>query len=197
MTTIEHKGLTFRVAHEHDTDHGHPWDESDCHGPVREVKANFTGYMTKRPGERILTEHFNRYGWVYDIAGALRIAERDGWGLTDECLAKLTARLGRTPTAREVRAEAVELDYDNLRRYLNDQWCYVGVVVTLLDVEGNDTHLSESLWGIESDSGDYLDEVAQDLAAQIAHDIPEDDTTVSSATRGRATVYTIRELEAA
>lgn len=31
-----------------------PWVEHDGHGPVREARANYTGYITKRPGEVVI-----------------------------------------------------------------------------------------------------------------------------------------------
>lgn len=57
------------------------------------------------------------------------------------------------------------------RAWLKDEWYYVGVVVTLLDIEGNETDAAQSLWAIESDSGAYLQEVAGELADECAHDV--------------------------
>lgn len=71
-----------------------------------------------------------------------------------------------TMTARQYAAAAALADFDRLRRWCDNQWHYVGVIVESLD-EDEDVIDSASLWGIESDAGDYLDEVAQDLAAEL------------------------------
>ena len=52
----------------------------------------------------------------------------------------------------------------------------LGVIVTLLDVDGDETHEWESLWGIQSDDTDYIAEVAQDLAERLADRIGDADT---------------------
>lgn len=71
-----------------------------------------------------------------------------------------------TMTARQYAAAAALADFDRLRRWCDNQWHYVGVIVESLD-EDEDVIDSASIWGIESDAGDYLDEVAQDLAAEL------------------------------
>ena len=75
-----------------------------------------------------------------------------------------------TMTARQYAAGAALADYDRLRAWCNDDWHYVGVVVTADEsCPCCDRRLdeSESCWGVESDAGDYLDEVAQDLAEEL------------------------------
>ena len=168
MDNITINGLTFSVTTECDYDAEAPWDREDGHGPVRKLRTD-----SKRPGERIL--HSERhYGHAYDFAEAMRIAKRDGWGLVPEAMGDLTAKLGREPTAGEVAAAAVELDFQRLRDWCNDRWGYVGVVVTLQDTDGDDTHECESLWGIESDAHAYLEEIAQELAETLAERIGGD-----------------------
>lgn len=73
----------------------------------------------------------------------------------------------------EVRAEAVRLDFEHLRRWAADQWNWVGVVVTLLgddeDLDGlvaND--YGHALWGIESDGDAYLEGMAIELMTEAA-----------------------------
>ena len=61
-------------------------------------------------------------------------------------------------------------DYDRVEGYNRGDWCMTGIVVTL-DLGICPTcrkfqSVSNSLWGIESDAGDYADEVFRDLAAQ-------------------------------
>lgn len=71
-----------------------------------------------------------------------------------------------TMTRRQYAAAAAMADYDRLRQWCDNQWCYVGVVVESLDGEG-DVIDSASLWGIESDCEDYLEETAHDLAEEL------------------------------
>ena len=167
ITTIEHAGLSFGVSTAHDHDHGAPWDENDGHGPVREASYRGYRYPTKEPGERVLWSDRGD-ALLYDYAGAMKLAERDGWGLSPEATAKLAAKLGRAPKAGEIRAQAVEHDFNYLRGYANGDWSYVGVIVTLLDTDGDDTDESESLWGVESSCSDYINETAAELAEQLA-----------------------------
>ena len=157
------KGLTFKVETEHDSDMRAPWDENEGYGPVSEWRHD----RRKRAGERVLSQGRGSYRF-YDMAEAMKIAKRDGWGLSDEKRAKLATKMGRAPTRAEVIAESVEQDFDYLRRWGNDDWWWMGVVVTLLDTEGNETLQQESLWGLDSDSEDYAEECAQDLAQRIA-----------------------------
>lgn len=178
-------GRTYRVNIEPDEGHGAPWDECDGHGPVSEWTTR-----DKRPGEWLLRSDrgHKRY---YDAQEAMRIALRDGWGLSDAAKAELVQRLarprvlrravetvtipGRDPakplTKREIAAEAVRRDFEYLRRWCNDQWSYVGVIVT--DVTGADdpddveTDYTNALWGVESDCEEYIAEVAHELADAI------------------------------
>lgn len=148
--TFTHEGLTFTLTIECDYDHGAPWDEEDGHGPV-------TGWerRNKLPGEMILAEDrgFKRF---YDFAAAVKIAKRDGWN------AKPYDIPGETKGQKARKAALA--DFNHLRRWLHDDWRYVGVTVTCDDLPGAP---SESLWGIESDACEYFAEVAHDLAAEI------------------------------
>jgi hypothetical protein len=156
--TFEHAGNLFRVTFPRDEDHGTPWDEEDGHGPV-------TGWESrdKRPGEMILSEdHRGRAKRFYDFAEAVRIAKAEGWD----------APPYKTGTAGERAHRAALADFDRLRRWCSDDWCYVGCVVTLVDDDEEDMpEFSASFWGIESDAGDYLREVAEELADEILSDL--------------------------
>lgn len=188
--TIHHAGLTFRVTTEYDSGHGEPWEECDGHGPVSDWRRHYRGDTSKRPGEVVL--HSERgSARFYDWQEALAIAKRDGWGLSDADMAKLSAKLGRSPTRGEVAAEAVRKDFDCLRRWCNDEWWYVGVVVTLLDTAGSETHESESVWGIESDNDAHIAEIAQDLAEELAARIGTT-TELHYMTAARSTTIQIR-----
>jgi hypothetical protein len=169
---IGYKGLTFRCELQPDDDSTPPWEREDGHGPVSEWRAHGDDSRgaSKRPGERELCDDGRSFGRTrfYDMREAMRIAKRDGWGLSDEDKAKLAAKLGRDLKPGDIAAAAVEADFQRLRTWCADLWSYVGVVVTLLDTDGEPTDERESLWGIESDCEDYLNETARELAQDIA-----------------------------
>lgn len=150
MKTLELHGLTFRVTTEQDTDRGAPWEECDGHGPVSDWTSR-----DKLPGELVLNSD-GRQRRYYDFAEACRIARRDGWD----------APPYGTGTARQRAARAARADFEHLRAWCSDEWAYMGVIVDLLDDEG-DVIDSDSLWGIDGDDV-YLDEVARDMAEGLA-----------------------------
>lgn len=154
---LEINGIRLTVEHLPDYTYGSPWEEEDGHGPVREVPYSWPGYVSKEPGERVLSS--GRHGaLVYDFREAVRIAKRDGWRAMED--------VGRTDlTPGQLAERAATADFERLRRWCNDGWSYIGVVVTR-----EDTGEENSLWGIESDSGDYLDEVALELARELVPD---------------------------
>lgn len=147
--TADVEGFTLTARLEPDQDHGAPWDEEDGHGPVSDWTRR-----AKHAGERILYSDRNSYRY-YDWAEAIRIAKRDGWNAPPY-----------TGTAGQCAARAVEADFQRLRAWCNDDWFYVGVIIS---VSRNGIMLDEcaaSLWGIESDCTDYLTEVANELASE-------------------------------
>jgi hypothetical protein len=133
-----------------DEDMGPPWKEHDGHGPV-------SGWENrdKKPGELILNENRGSKRF-YDFAEAVKIAKRDGWD---------TKPYG-TGTKGERAHRAAMADYESLRGWCNDDWHWIGVVVTLCTPEGE---FDASLWGIESE-GDYWRDVAVDLIAECRHE---------------------------
>lgn len=159
--------LTLKIALKHDESMGEPWKEHDGHGEVSEQRYHRFGCGTrppKRAGERLL--YWERgYYRLYNFAATMKKAKAEGWGLGKEDEAELAAKLGRTPTPREIIAQAVERDFDRLRAWCNNEWHWIGVAVTLEDENGNELG-HESLWGIESD-GDYWREVACDLSNRL------------------------------
>lgn len=141
--TFEREGHTFRVTHPYDDSGDAPWDRSDCHGPVSEWTSR-----AKRPGERVLCSDRSSHRF-YDWQEACKLA-RTKWGCTTDI------------------ANVVQQDFDYLRRWCDDQWQYIGVVVEMID--GNGAVLgTESLWGIESDAYDCLRDTAHGLADQLLH----------------------------
>jgi hypothetical protein len=154
--TFEHKGHTYKVEYAIDQDHGEPWKNADGHGIVSE----WTG-RNKGAGEWILVADNGRKRY-YDFAETLKIARKDGWGVEG----------GKLPgeSNREYAVRAVTADYEFLRAWCNDDWRYVGVIVTeVLEDEDGDAiegGESESLWGVETYK-DYHMEVAMELADEI------------------------------
>lgn len=157
---FEYKGHKFKVEFPQDNNYEAPWERSDYHGPVRRVFRR----EQKRPGERVLAGEYRDGYHLYDFAEAINLAKTK-WGVV--------ATDGKTQG--QVAAEAVEQDFEYLRRWCNDQWQYVGVVVTLLDVPD----YSDSLWGIESDQNEYLTETAYELADQILAQLEKDHATAA------------------
>lgn len=157
--TIELDGLTFQVAYHYDGDMGEPWKVHEGHGVVSEWTTR-----DKSPGERILNQDrtSKRY---YDFMESVKIALRDGWG---------DGKSADGRTKRQIAASAVELDYARMKAWCDDEWHWMGIVVTLLDTDGHKTNETENLWGIESDSGDYRKETALELAGEIVSRVPED-----------------------
>lgn len=140
-----HQGREMIVSYHYDYDHGDPWKEEDGHGPVSEWRDK----KTKRPGEMIVTTDRDQCRF-YDFQEATKIAKRDGW--VDP----------QSPKRKQLIREAVMRDYIRLCRWCNNQWYWMGVMVK--DVE---TDVSASLWGIESDAGDYLNEVRDELCEEL------------------------------
>lgn len=134
-----------------DDDMGAPWKEHDFHGPVSEWTRR-----DKSPGERVLCEHHGSRRY-YDFAEAVKIAKRDGWdappfgqGTPNELLGERAAR-------------AAEADFKRLRDWCRDAWWWVGVVLSVAKAGHTLDDHAASLWGIESDAGDYFSDVANDL----------------------------------
>mgnify|MGYP000873906339 CR=1 FL=1 len=156
--TITHRGRSFRVRHIADDSIGEPWKEFDCHGPVSDWTTR-----DKRPGELVLNSDRRSYRY-YNYAEAVRIAKRDAWG---------TQGTPENATRGQRAALAARADYEYLRAWCNDEWQFVGVCVDLLDDDGNETGDSDSLWGIESDDGQYLTDTAIELADNIIATVSE------------------------
>lgn len=166
---IECDGFRFLIETERDIGAGAPWEEEDFHGPV----SNWTT-RDKSPGELVLNTD-RRSNRFYDFAEACRIALREGWG----------AR-GEEPgmTKRQIAALAAREDYERLKAWCDDEWGYVGVVVTLLDVDGRETDFCASLWGIESDG---IDTQPMDLALNVISDAGLNVEGANTVTSGAAT----------
>jgi hypothetical protein len=152
-TNFDRNGRTFAAKLVADEAHGAPWDEDCGHGPVSEWTTR-----DKAPGELVLCED-GRSKRYYDFATAVRKAKTEGWNSTPYYPPGVETRGQRA-------AKAALSDFNYLRDWCLDRWCYVGVVVAPVcdccgEVKEDD---AESLWGIESNADNYLSEVAIDLA---------------------------------
>lgn len=151
VLTCEVGGFTLTARLE--DDHGDPpWEREDGHGPVSDWTSR-----PKRPGEWVLcSDRFShRY---YDAQAATEQAKAESWGPRD---------VYTWATLAERAAIAVREDFEVLRAWCNDEWFYVGVVVS---VSRNGIVLDDhaaSLWGTECNypfsDNSYLTEVANDL----------------------------------
>lgn len=150
--TAHGKEFTFKVEFKSDYSCGAPWDNSDCHGDVSDWTSR-----DKLPGELVLSRD-GRQRRYYDYAGAVKRARADGWGCK-EC--------DGSETKGERAAKSAMVDFEFLRGWCNDEWAYVGVIVTLLDNDGEETDVSVSLWCVET-LDDYHETIAVELADEIA-----------------------------
>tara|TARA_R110000868_G_scaffold43634_1_gene146574 strand:- start:1136 stop:1675 length:540 start_codon:yes stop_codon:yes gene_type:complete len=160
-------GTAVRITLERDDCIGAPWKEYDFHGEVSDwVRRD------KRPGELVLSEDrgSKRY---YDFAGTVAVARRDGWD---------AAPYGGTKGERAHRAAMA--DYERLRAWCNDDWCYAVAHVELL--RDGKSVADEYLGGIESD---YATDSVREMIDQIlADDTHETGEVAYWAARGVVTV---------
>ena len=182
--------LTVTARIERDDDMGPPWKVHDGHGPVSEWRPRDSKRPGERVlNEDRGSCRF--YDWQEAVKIAKRdgwgflpyelVIEKDsdkypcgGRATAGPFTAYDAEEFNRaihdvykqhraTMTAGQNAEDAVQRDFDNLRGWCNDDWCWVGVVLSVskggvtLDVH------AASLWGIESEAGDYFNEVANEL----------------------------------
>lgn len=70
---------------------------------------------------------------------------------------------GEKPGSEHYAEYAIQ-SYDRIIGLEKDHWCFMGCVVTL-SVDG--IEFVESVWGIESDAGDYIEEVEKEQIAEL------------------------------
>lgn len=196
---IEHDGARFRVEFPYDNSRSTPWENEDGHGPVSDwtTRAKRSGeielcsdHSSKRYYDFAEACRIARHdGWGF-LPGRLEtVQDHDGqWhayvrnlgnGKLTQLEAKdpdinaairsIYAQHRATMSAREYAAGAAMRDFDRLRAWCNDQWQYVGVVVELVDDNNEPTGETESLWGLESDDAEGMEETAHELADEIIH----------------------------
>lgn len=66
---------------------------------------------------------------------------------------------------REYAARAAMSDYQFLRDWCNDEWCYIGLVITVTHTESGTELGSDSIWGIESCSVDTVNDYLPDCVS--------------------------------
>jgi hypothetical protein len=155
------KGCNVIVSVHQDQHMGEPWNEHDGHGIVSEWTTR-----NKSAGELILHQD-GRSKLFYDFAETMKIAKRDGWGLSPERLSKLEKRLGRKPTTGQIVADAVSRDFEHLRQWCNGDWCWFGYTTEINTPDG-ETITGDSCWGFD-DEKYMLDEAF----SQAAHAVKE------------------------
>ena len=138
----EYRGYKMLISIHHDEDTGAPWEENDGHGIVSEWTTR-----DKQPGELVLGSE-RRSRRYYDFAATLKLARRDGWGLSDNDIAKLAKQLGRKPTAKQILNESVIRDFEYLRGWCQDDWQWLGYTSEIETPDG-ETIDGDSCWGFE------------------------------------------------
>jgi hypothetical protein len=154
--TLTQHGKTYRVQWFYDCDMGAPWEEHDGHGIVSDWTRR-----DKHPGELVLNEDRGSRRF-YDFAATVKKARAEGWN---------TAPYD-WKTKGEQAAAAAMADFENLRRWCANQWHWCGIVVSLLDDEGEETGIDAALWGIEDDgfcSDGHHATVVQELIGECEH----------------------------
>lgn len=153
--TRESGTMSFRIEWVYDHDSDPPWDRECGHGPVSDWE-----HRSKRPGEMILNSNRGSHRF-YDFAEAVKLARKDGWN---------TAPFNWPTDGARAHAAALA-DFDYLRRFCADQWHYCGIIVTLLDADGEPDSVDASLWGIESEGDDYHEEIISELITECLSQI--------------------------
>lgn len=164
--TFEYKGHTITIDIHYDEYNGAPWEEHDGHGSVSEWRRHDAGMerSDKAPGELVLVQD-GRSARFYDFAGAMQIAKRDGWGIDEKRKAELARKLGRPPTAGEIRHAAVMQDFEYLRGWANNEWHWLGYTSTITSPDGEIID-SDSCWGYD-DHEYMITEASGNLRAEV------------------------------
>ena len=145
-------GFKLKFEIQYDDYHEPPWEDCDGMGVVTDW---IHGYRDEEKyGWELCNDyHSHRY---YDWRATLPEAMRDGWDAPPYG--------GNDKRAKAMRA--MKSKYEFLRGWCNEDWWYVGWIVTLYDPNGDEID-SESVWGYESESMDYIASCARDAAAHM------------------------------
>lgn len=140
-----------------DDDNSPPWERGDGHGEVSDWQGRYDGETLSKGWVVLCTDRSSFR--AYDMAGAVRKALADGWGMPGGRLK------GERKRAYAVRA--AQHDFEVLKAWCDDEWRYVGVAVTVsregVRLTGNFDH---ALWGVDCNypgsDNSYLTEVANE-----------------------------------
>ncbi len=151
---IKIDGYTLAIKYSYDEDCDAPWDNEDCHGPVRKSRNPHNEYKSdKRPGERPLNCATSReIQFYYDWQAAMQAAKTEGWNTEPF-------------DAPNKAARAVQADYEYLRGFVNNDWIYCFIEVALLDDQGEEL-ATDSIGWIETYKS-YHKEHAQEMAESM------------------------------
>lgn len=193
------QGFDLAVTIEPDPHNEAPWDNSDGHGPVTDwtTSSKSPGQLvlvsdggskrfynwheacalalrdewgvspyslmidasTRNPGMYQATAHH------FDSDNAIT---SDWCDCPNMARAQTYAMHRATMSPRAYAALAASQDFARLNSWCEGDWCYVGIIVTAS--RAGIKLASASLWGIESDSGDYLTDCANELAQEAITD---------------------------
>lgn len=145
---VEYQGLKFRVQFPEDCDADAPWENGDGYGVISEKTSR-----NKRPGERVIGQSDYGARHLYDWQASMQKARAEGWD----------AEPYGSGTPGERAARAVQADYDFHNAWLNDEWRFVGCIVTLCEDEGTE----DACWGFETYK-DYHMEAAWEMIEHMA-----------------------------
>ena len=168
--TREHAGCLITVTWHHDYDTGPPWTEFEDHGVVIECRS------WDSPGLdptmlRLSLIGRNTNDWYYDLVSSRERARKEGWGLAPDALDALKARLGYEPKRIDILEAAVQADYEHLRGYCHDEWCWLYAQTTVAARTSHGDYFlqdTDGLCGIASTgAADHLDEFFETATAWI------------------------------
>jgi hypothetical protein len=116
----------------------------------------------------------HEYQYYYDFKATIKLAARDSWGVSPEDIEAYTATHGKAPTAKQIRAMAVEADFEYLRKYLAGDVAWYSICVTRVD-----SGECEYLGGILCEGDDaYMMDCARELAEQIRYTLEQREKTL-------------------
>lgn len=153
---FEQEGFHFKVYLPYDDSGGAPW-EDDCiyDGVVSDWKrdTHYGRYPRKASHERILCRDSYSYR-TFDVRQFIKVAVSHG------C----------TPQQAHEQAESC---FQRLRRWCDDQWHYIGVVVECysIDEDGDPDELlgEDSIWGVGDDDMKYVEELINEMTSGLLY----------------------------
>lgn len=143
--TFEHNGRTLRVRLQQDYNR-EPWKEYDGHGVVLDWQTRLSEKEARARGYWELNSERSSVRY-YDARASLARAIKDGWGP------------GKSVSAKR---RAVRRDFEHLRGWCTDQWCYV-----IVSVETEDGEEFESNGGVESNDCQTIELLVNELAEEL------------------------------